>query len=83
MHRDSNSQTAQHKIVITGDQLSLDRQVWKCSCGQWESAVPPVGSFGHRSSKARITQVKMAFGMHVKFALAKENATGRYRVRES
>lgn len=69
--RDANNQTPDHKIVITGNQLSLDGQVWKCSCGMWEMAVPTVGSFGHTTSKARITQINMAFGKHVKYAVAK------------
>jgi hypothetical protein len=69
--RDSNNQTPDHKIVITGNQLSLGSQVWKRSCGKWEMAVPTVGSFGHTTSKARITQINMAFGMHVKFAVSK------------
>lgn len=69
--RDANNQTPDHKIVITGNQLSLDGQVWKCSCGKWEMEVPSVGSFGHTTSKARITQINMAFGKHVKFTRAK------------
>ena len=73
-NRDANSQTPEHKIVITGNQLSLDGQVWKCSCGKWELPVPAFGSFGHATSKARITQVNMAFGKHVKFAASKAAA---------
>jgi hypothetical protein len=62
-----------HTIEIVGDQLSLDRQTWKCSCGKWEMAVPAVGAFGHRSAKARIAQVDMGFGKHVKFAGVSQN----------
>lgn len=69
--RDMNNPPPGHKIVITGNQLSLDGQVWKCSCGNWEMVVPGVGSFGHTTSKARIAQINMAFDKHVKFAVAK------------
>lgn len=58
---------SKHSIEIVGDQLSLNRQIWKCSCGMWEMAVPAVGAYGHRTAKARIAQVDMGFGKHVKF----------------
>ena len=74
VRRDENNQTTDHKLVISGNQLVLDGQVWKCSCGQWESPVPVVGSYGHTTAKARITQVNMAFGKHVKFAERKAKA---------
>lgn len=60
-----------HKIVIEGSQLSLDSQLWKCECGQWESKVPAVGSYGATSAKARIAQIEMAHGKHARAAAAK------------
>ncbi len=74
MRRDDSSQTPDHKIVITGNQLALDGQVWKCSCGKWEKAVPSIGSYGHTTSKARVTQINMAFGKHVRAAIKKAKA---------
>ncbi|MFZ3082411.1 MAG: hypothetical protein WA157_06935 [Rhodoferax ferrireducens] len=57
-----------HKLMMTGPTGQLNSVIWRCECGQWESKTPAKGPYGRTSAKARIAQVKMAHGMHVKWA---------------
>ncbi len=37
---------------------------WGCSDCAWRCQTPTVGPFGHRTKKARLAQVRMAYGKH-------------------
>lgn len=39
---------------------------WRCECGKWQGTVPKVGAWGRTSMRARMAQVLMAHGMHVR-----------------
>ncbi len=54
------------KFVMEGSPGSLSSTVWRCACGGWQSKTPAVGPYGRTSAKARIAQVKMAWGKHCK-----------------
>lgn len=66
-----NPRVPGHKLIIDGAPLDLNAQTWKCECGRWESKVPAVGPYGATTSKARIAQVEMAYGKHLKGVMQK------------
>lgn len=66
--------STQHKLLMDGPPGDLSRWSCKCSCGAWEGKVPDIGPYGRATAKARIAQVKMAHGKHVKAANAKAAA---------
>ena len=64
----------QHKLLMDGPPGYLAQWTCKCSCGTWESKVPDVGPYGRTTAKARIAQVQMAHGKHVRGAVGKASA---------
>lgn len=60
-----------HRLQTTGPPGNLSAWTWRCECGAWSAETPARGPFGSTTSKARIAQVQMAHGKHVKFAAAK------------
>jgi hypothetical protein len=65
---------ADHRLLFQGTPGNLDRAEWSCACGAWQqSGTPKVGPWGRTTNKARIAQVEMAHGKHVRAALRGEN----------
>jgi hypothetical protein len=63
-----------HKLISDGPPGSLKSWTWRCECGGWGPVpTPDKGPFGSTTSKARIAQVEMAHGKHVKYALIKKD----------
>ena len=58
--------TQAHRLKLDGPPGSLSQWVARCACGQWQAPMPAVGPYGHTTAKARIAQVTMAHGKHVK-----------------
>lgn len=67
----SAQHTPGHRLNNSGTAGNLARWHWWCECGKWEAKTPAVGPFGNTSAKARIAQVEMAHGKHVRAARAK------------
>lgn len=55
-----------HKLIMDGMPGNLSATKWRCECGKWASDTPAVGAYGHKTAKARIAQVQMAHGKHIK-----------------
>lgn len=58
-----------HRLLPAGAFLSGH---WKCECGAWTGETPKVGPWGRTTMKARIAQVTMAHGKHVRAARRQE-----------
>lgn len=66
-----------HRLLFAGHPGDLTRSRWSCACGEWAmSGTPAVGPWGRTSPKARIAQVEMAHGKHVKGANRRAADTG-------
>lgn len=59
-----------HKLLSEGPPGNLSVWKWWCECGHWSSETPQFGPYGRTTAKARIAQVKMAHGKHVKGAMS-------------
>ena len=64
--------TPGHKLIPAGAPGNLSAWTWRCECGGWGPVpTPATGPWGRATAKARIAQVEMAHGKHVKGALRK------------
>jgi hypothetical protein len=65
--------TMGHKLIHEGPAWPLSSSSWRCECGEWGPVpTPAVGPYGNTTAKARIAQVEMAHGKHVRYAIHKQ-----------
>lgn len=66
-HMIDRTQFDKFKLVPLGSMREA-KPKFGCSCGKWDIEMPDVGAYGHRTGRARMARVTMAFDAHVAYA---------------